>query len=220
MYTDGDYSQYKTIVLANGQFPESKFVQSHIDRWIQDDSYMLACCDGAVNSLKAYTNKLPDLVVGDLDSVAPVLKEELASRIIHIAEQDTNDLTKTISYLTKTLGKREILLLGASGKREDHMLGNLSLLCYYADWLDELAMLTDTGLFRLIKRDSSIEVGVGTQVSIFNFQQTPISLKGVHWPLENYILPYLYSGTLNRADEAVIHIETTNPILLFTAKSL
>lgn len=220
MYIDGDYSHYKTIVLANGQFPESKFVQSHIDRWIEDDSYMLACCDGAVNSLRAYTSKLPDLVVGDLDSVAPSLKEELSSRIIHIAEQDTNDLTKTISHLTKTLGKREILLLGASGKREDHMLGNLALLCHYADWLDELAMLTDTGLFRLIKRDSSLEVGVGTQVSVFNFTQSPISLRGVHWPLEKYVLPYLYSGTLNRADEAVIQVETRNPILVFTAKSL
>lgn len=216
-YTYTDIADYEAIVLANGAFPERSSSLSYIDAWAEQGRYTLACCDGAVNNLLAYTTKLPDVVVGDLDSISPTLRTQLGERIVHIAEQETNDLSKTISYLSKQLGYKRIILLGATGKREDHTLGNLSLLPSYADYLDELVLLTDTGYFRLVQEPCQMEVEKGCQLSFFNFAQTPLSVEGVHWPLDNYVLPYLWSGTLNRADEELISIITHSPILVFVS---
>ena len=207
-----------TLVLANGAFPTAPTPLSLIDSWSQGKAgYTLTCCDGAVNKLRRYTELLPDAVIGDLDSVSPALKDLLAGRIQHFLDQETNDLTKTFRYLHSQHGKQSITLLGASGGREDHLLANLDLLPTYAPLVDDLVMLTDEGYFLLITEPSKIEVLVGQQISIFNFQQTPISLSGVRWPLVDATLPALWCGSLNCAIEKEITVHTTVPILIYLA---
>ncbi len=208
----------RTIVLANGAFPTSALALGLIDAWAKgDEGFQLICCDGAVNKLQSYTKRLPDAVVGDLDSVSPKLKEELGDRLKQYPDQDTNDLTKAINYISKELGISSIILLGASGERDDHFLANIALLPTYANLLDELIMLTDEGAFYLIQEASTFEVVIGQQISVFNFAQTPLTLKGVHWALDKAILPELWCGTLNRADEEQISIDCPNPCLLYLA---
>ncbi len=205
----------RTIVLANGAFPTSSLALGLIDTWARGEAnFQLICCDGAVNKLQSYTKVLPDVVVGDLDSISPKLKEELGERLRQYPEQDTNDLTKTINYVRKDLG---VILLGASGERDDHFLANIALLPSYASLLDELIMLTDEGAFYLVQGESAFEVEIGQQISVFNFSQTPLTLRGVHWALDKAILPELWCGTLNRADEEQISIECANPCLLYLA---
>lgn len=218
-YKYEDITKYEAIVIANGSFPKRTEALSHIDRWIKNGEQTLACCDGAVNNLSLYTDKLPDVVIGDLDSISPNLKTKLAGRLIRISEQETNDLSKTIRYLSSELNKKRVILLGATGKRDDHTLGNLALLPCCAGLLDDLVLITETGYFRLIQEECTLEVKRGTQVSFFNFAQTPLTIEGVHWPLDNYTLPHLWSGTLNRADEDIIKIYTESPILVFVNQS-
>lgn len=206
-----------TIVLANGEFPTKGLALELIDSWVNSEAITLVCCDGAASKLQAYTDKLPDAVVGDLDSLGAELKEFLKGRTIHIPEQDTNDLTKTIRHVSLSMGLRSVALLGASGGREDHALGNLALLPSYASLVDELVMITDHGYFRLITEPSQIEVYMGQQVSVFSFDRSPLTLRGVHWPLESQSLPELWMGTLNRADEPVLYLEPTSPTLLYLA---
>ena len=78
-------------------------------------------------------------------------------------------------------------------------------------------MLTDEGYFILVSEPSEIEVIIGQQVSIFNFSQTPVSLTGVRWPLRGDVLPQLWSGSLNCAEEETIRVETHCPILIYLA---
>lgn len=210
----------KTLVLANGAFPQAPAPLSLIQRWIQGDAgYSLTCCDGAVNKLRLYTSVLPNAVIGDLDSVSPALKALLQGRIHHFPDQDTNDLTKTFRYLHKQYGQQAITLLGASGGREDHFLANMALLTNYADLVSELVMLTDEGYFLLITEPSTIEVLPEQQVSIFNFRQSPITLQGVRWPLQDYTLPQLWCGSLNCATSSQIQVGTSAPLLLYLANA-
>lgn len=208
----------RNLVLANGSFPQAPAPLSLIDRWCEGlEGYTLTCCDGGVNKLRAYTDKLPDAVVGDLDSVSPALKSLLQGRVHHIPEQETNDLTKTFTYIHRSRGRQTITLLGASGGREDHLLGNLSLLTSYAPLVSELVMLTDEGYFILITEPSEIEVLVGQQVSIFNFSQSPVTLQGVRWSLQDHTLPALWCGTLNCAIESLIQVSAADPVLIYLA---
>lgn len=208
----------KTLVLANGAFPQAPAPLRLIERWSQGEAgYRLICCDGAVNKLRQHTSVLPDAVIGDLDSVSPGLKALLQGRIHHFPDQDTNDLTKTFRYLHREQGAQAITLLGASGGREDHFLANLSLLPSYAELVSDLVMLTDEGYFLLITEPSRIAVLPGQQVSVFNFRQSPITLRGVRWPLEEHTLPQLWCGSLNCALGHEIELVTSSPILLFLA---
>ena len=208
----------RDLVLANGAFPTAPTPLALLDRWsLGQEGYTLTCCDGAVNKLRRYTSILPDAVVGDLDSVSPALRALLGDRVHRFPDQETNDLTKTMHFLHNTRGARAITLLGASGGREDHLLANLALLPTYATLTEELIMLTDEGYFILLSEPSEVEVTIGQQVSIFNFSQTPISLSGVRWPLRGDVLPQLWCGSMNCAEEETIRVETHSPILIYLA---
>ena len=72
----------------------------------------------------------PDLVVGDLDSIPASLLERFPNRLRKVDEQEDNDLTKAF-YAAMEFSPSCIHILGATGLREDHTLGNISLLARY-----------------------------------------------------------------------------------------
>ena len=117
------YEHYtpEAVILANGEYP------SHpLPLQMLENAEFVVCCDGAANEyiLRGHT---PDVIIGDGDSLSPEYKE-LFSPIVHqIADQETNDQTKAVHFLQKK-GFRRIAIVGATGKREDHTLGNISLL--------------------------------------------------------------------------------------------
>ena len=198
----------KRIVLANGAFPQAPLPLALIDRWVAGvEGYSLTCCDGGVNKLRQYTERLPDAVVRQL----------LADRTHHSPDQETNDLTKTMRYLHASYGPSAITLLGASGGREDHLLANLVLLPTYAPLVEELTMLTDEGYFLLITEPSLVEVEPGQQLSVFDFYRQPLTFRGVRWPLEAHTLLELSSGSLNCATAPEVYLEAERPLLLYVA---
>lgn len=207
----------EVMVLANGSFPTRGEALSLMESWRDGSlSCPLVCCDGAVNKLLEYTDRLPDVVVGDLDSILPIYKEQLRDRLHHVCEQDTNDLTKAMRYIHAHFGKCRVAILGASGGREDHALGILSLLPGYMPLCTELRMVTDHGIFLVLEDTHDIEVSVGQQLSVFSFVPQPLTMTGVHWPLIEATLPELWCGTLNRADAALVHVVAPQaPALLY-----
>ena len=104
---------FDAVILANGLFPTAEEPL----RLLREARYVV-CCDGAAcHWLQC------DAIVGDGDSVP----EELRNRLIQIDEQEDNDLTKATRYCLSK-GMRRIVYLGATGRREDHTLGNISLI--------------------------------------------------------------------------------------------
>ena len=102
------------VILANGAFPQKENALSYLRK-----ADRLVCCDGATNKAIAH-GLTPDFIVGDLDSLSPELKERFSDRIVHIAEQESNDLSKSFAFCLSK-GWKNIVILGASGEREDHL---------------------------------------------------------------------------------------------------
>ena len=111
---------FDAVVLANGDFPTASIPLN-----ILKGASYIACCDGAVIRLDK-CGLTPNVIVGDCDSIPASLKSKYSAILHRVEEQETNDLTKTITYLQST-GKKRIAIVGATGKREDHTLGNISL---------------------------------------------------------------------------------------------
>ena len=174
---------FDAVILANGDFPQAEIPLDLLSR-----APFVCVCDGAVNHYP-----LADAIVGDGDSVP----ENLRDRLIQIEEQEDNDLTKATRYCLSK-GMRRIAYLGATGQREDHTLGNISLIVRYVQEMGiEPLLATDYGWFVVAEGESTFESFKGQQVSIFNMSCNALSSEGLLW--QAYPYRQWWQGTLNES---------------------
>lgn len=182
----------KCIVVANGLFPS----RPELLQTLQEAEYVVAC-DGAVVNLELY--RQPDVIVGDLDSLSEEIRQRYDGRICHVSDQETNDLTKAIHYVREE-GFAEVLILGATGLREDHTLGNISLLLEYMPCFERVEMWSDFGCFTPVAKTTVFRSYPGQQVSLFSLHpHGAVSVRGLLYPIENRRLYSWWEATLNEA---------------------
>lgn len=78
--------------------------------------------DGAANLLIA-AGKVPDVVVGDLDSASPD-SLALVPRVLRMSEQETTDCDKLLMAVAND-GHEAVVLTNVEGDRPDHFLATL-----------------------------------------------------------------------------------------------
>lgn len=186
------------IVLADGNYPTHP-----IPLKMLAEAKMVVCCDGASNSYvaKGYS---PTVIIGDGDSINEDVRRRLGDRIITSADQETNDLSKAVTYL-HAQGKKKIAILGATGKRECHTLGNISLLFEYMHIGIEVCMFTDYCAIYPCRDDVHLASYPGQQISIINHTAVDMKSPSLRYPI--YDFKAWWQGTLNEciSDECHIH---------------
>ncbi len=189
----------KTIIIANGDFPKKQETLDMIT-----NANKIICCDGALKNI-INTGYIPDVIIGDLDSISSTDKEKYKEILIRNPNQNTNDLTKAVNYCIEN-NINNVIILGATGRREDHTLGNISLLVEYSKNID-VKMVSDFGVFTPFSKSVVIESFVGQQVSVFSFTHNlEITSEGLKYPLNKTKLQSLWVGTLNEAVQKNISI--------------
>lgn len=192
------------VVLANGDFPVHAVPLS-----LLENATHIVACDGAVAHLTAHDGHADIIAIGDGDSVP----DNLRDRLIQIDEQEDNDLTKATRYCLKQ-GWRRIAYLGATGKREDHTLGNISLIArYFLEMGVEPLLVTDYGWFVVAQGDTEFESFQGQQVSIFNVNCKHLVSEGLKW--QSYPYRQLWQGTLNEALYTVFRLHADGCYLVY-----
>lgn len=182
-----------TVILADGNFP----VHGIPLRYLMEARHIV-CSDGSAGSLFA-AGLEPEAIIGDLDSLDPGIAERFAGRLHKDSEQDTNDLTKAVRWCINKRYK-EIVILGATGKREDHTVGNISLLAEYAKEINVI-MVTDTGTITPLLKSSVVKSFPGQQVSVFSVDpETEITSAGLKYRLKDLKLKNWWVATLNEAE--------------------
>ena len=194
-----------TAILANGAFPSP----ASAARRLLESAERIVCCDGAADKLVEALQRPPDVVVGDMDS-----SKGSYSNVIHIPDEDTNDLTKAIEYCRKQAWP-DLAIFGATGLREDHSLGNI-----FRALDAQIPLYTDSGCFLPVADKATFHVTEGCAVSVFATDcETRVKSSGLVWPLDNVKFKNLYCATLNRAQSSVIELESTKPIMVFISGS-
>ena len=188
----------EAVILANGEYPAHE-----LPLRLLAEAQFVVCCDGAANEYIS-RGHTPDVIIGDGDSLLPEYKKRFSSIILQISDQETNDQTKAVHYL-QSKGIRKIAIVGATGKREDHTLGNISLLMEYMKSGMEVRTVTDYGTFIPVSDTQSFASHPGQQVSIINFGAEGLKGEGLFYPLSDF--SNWWQGTLNEAtaDEFTIH---------------
>ena len=184
---------FTTVILANGAFPTHDIPLGYIK-----NADRIICCDGSVGNLVDFGLE-PCAIVGDMDSLSGELADKYAARIFCDDNQETNDLTKAVNWCVGH-GFDNIAIIGATGKREDHTIGNISLLAEYNRYANVI-MITDTGIFKVYYEDAEIETFAGQSISIFSIAtDTEVTLRGLKYPLTKAKLSNWWMATLNEAE--------------------
>ena len=193
----------KVVILAAGDFPKKGGVA-----WrMLEGADAVVCCDSAGDAFRRRFSREPYAVVGDCDSIKGGF-----GNVVHVAEQETNDLEKAVRYC-RSKGWRSPVLLGATGRREDHTIGNV-----FRAMALGLEVVSDFGRFVPFCGRRSFAVRKGAAVSIFATDPaTRMSSKGLEWPIAGVEFRNLYCATLNRATGNRVTIESDRPALVYFA---
>ena len=197
------------VVVADGNFPVHEVPLDLLAK-----AEVIVCCDGSAEKV-VNAGYIPNVIVGDMDSLSEELKTRFADIIYEEKEQETNDLTKAVRWCWRS-GFTDIVIIGATGMREDHTIGNISLLAEYLGDI-KVRMVTDYGVFIPMKESCRVDCVTGQQVSIFSIgENTVITSEGLKYPLKERVLKNWWEATLNEAISNSFGIEFRGgPIIIF-----
>ena len=197
---------FDAVIVAGGEFPTAP---QPLD--ILHNAPYIVCCDGAADRYIA-TGRVPNAIVGDGDSISEVNRVRYAHLLNIVTEQESNDQTKAVRFLIEK-GKRRIAIVGATGRREDHTIGNISLLIEYTRAGCDVCSFTDHGVFIPCSGTTTHKCRKGQQVSIFSITAKDLSAEGLLYPI--YDFNNWWQGTLNECTGDEFTIKANGEYLLF-----
>lgn len=204
-----DYNKrYEAVILANGDYPTHP-----IPLQILHGARTVVCCDGGADRYIELGNT-PDIIIGDGDSLSDENRTRFADILHHNPDQETNDQTKAVEFLI-TQGVEEIAIVGATGRREDHTIGNIALLAEYLKRGVRICSYTDYGIFIPCNGNNTFECKNNTPISIFNISAHGLSATGLEYPL--YDFTAWWQGTLNRTTNEGFTISAEGEYIVFIA---
>lgn len=208
----------RVVIICDGNFPKTEY-----PRYLIRTADFIICCDGALmkflrNSKSIFGEaRLPDIVTGDMDTLSAAMQKKYADIIVKEDEQEHNDQTKAVRWALSNLdGIESICILGATGGRADHTIGNISLLMEYTRMFDlgdmNLEMVTDKETIFPITDSTEFDCGTGRQVSIFSPDNSlRIKSEGLAYPTEDVVFDNWWKATLNKATQDTVKLELNHP---------
>ena len=190
-------------ILAAGEFPKCGG-----RAWeILASASAVVCCDSAADAYRRRMRREPTAVVGDLDSLRGRFRN-----IVKVPCQETNDLEKAAAWC-RAQGYDRPVVLGATGFREDHTLGNVFRALNLG-----LEVVTNYGRFVPLEGRKAFSVEKGAAVSIFAPDSaTRMASRGLEWPLDGVEFKNLYCATLNRTTAKRIVLESDRRVYVYFA---
>lgn len=199
-------AEAQAVILAHGDYPTHP-----VPLGILRAATCLVCTDGAANACLA-EGRVPQAIVGDIDSLFPEYRDRYARLVQQESEQESNDLTKAVRFLQRQ-GLTRIAVLGATGKREDHTLANISLLISYLRQGVQAAAYTDHAVILPCQGSRSFACRPGQQVSVISLGAKGMRGEGLAYPLRDFT--EWWQGTLNQCTDTVFTVRAEGDYLVF-----
>ena len=207
----------KVVIISGGQI-EDGFARE----WLKENPYdMLIAADSGVDFL--YRNQIvPDLIVGDFDSAKTEVTEGLFGTDTCEAEvirlNPMKDDTDTEFAVREAARRRatEITILGGTGSRLDHVLGNMHLLGIgLSEKQISITLVDSHNRIRMLGVGQSLRIAkeeqFGKYVSVLPFTGTAsgVNMEGFAYELSDATLhPFCSLGVSNEiaGDAGVISV--------------
>lgn len=208
----------KAVIIAGGRI-DSAFCQLYKKKISPD---MQIAVDAGMRYFYEMQEK-PEYIIGDFDSVEKEIlayfeNQEDIQWIRLIPEKDDTDTEAAIRYAIKA-GCEEIHLLGATGSRLDHVLGNIQLLGIGLKENVQIFMADANNRIRMIDKGIQItkKEQYGKYVSLIPFSPMVkgVTLTGMKYALQAHdLVCYNSLGISNEIMEDVAEIRFLDGVLL------
>lgn len=203
----------KTVIISSGEIYDYSFC---ID--IVRSADRVICADGGTRHA-INMQLIPDVIIGDMDSSASQYIEYFGKKgvevIQYLPEKDKTDTHICIEFALAF--STEIILLGATGSRIDHMIANISLLKLGIERNIPISMIDNKNNIRLIKDSIRLTGRKGDIFSLIPFTEKVegICTKGAHYELLDAVMelgdPY---GVSNYFEGEAVDISITKGYML------
>ena len=207
----------KAVVFANADIEDYGFCEEYIK-----DAVIISCDGGMRHTMKL--GIVPDYIVGDFDSVKKEIGDYYRNETdVPIREfnpvKDASD-TEIAIRLAMTLGAGEILILGATGGRIDHLWANVqSLAIPFKAGINAVIMDRQNKIRLIGGGETHLKKGetYGPYFSVFPLGEEVFgfSIKGAKYPLTNHtLIPYDSLCVSNQFQEDEVTISFLNGIVI------
>lgn len=178
----------ENIIIVTGGMIREEFIKEIIASYCEK-TYIIGVDKGLeiIDSIEVK----PDLVIGDFDSAKEGIRGKYINSpgaIILNPEKDFTDTHVAVIEALK-LNPQSITIIGATGTRIDHLMGNISLLKLCLDKGVEAAIIDEHNKIRMIDRRLVIkkEKQYGKYISCIPFSDevSGIYLSGFKYGLDN-----------------------------------
>ena len=208
MLTKKDQSlDSSSVLIANGKKPKNKKIIE-----ILKNAKNVICVDNGYE-LASELNITPSVVIGDLDSV-DINKISKDILIIKDEDQNTNDLEKTLNYcLSKNI--RDIILVGATGERDDQNLATILVSLEYIEQLN-IEILSDLYSIEFVNGERDFEATPMREISLISMdKENIITTQGLKYNLEKSKLSSATHGISNYSIGKNFSISCLSPLIVF-----
>lgn len=201
MLEENQKKSKKILLFINGEPPKKIPDIKEFDKII--------CTDGAFHYLKekGFPLEKLDLITGDFDSYLIENQDFNKDKFIHTPDQNFTDFHKVLEIIVK-IGGKEISVYGASGREQDHFLGNLHTAYLFINQLN-IKFFDEYSSYFFINNEFELSGVHGKMISLMPFPVAEgIFTKGLHWELSGETLSLAEKvGTRNRADKDIISVK-------------
>lgn len=212
----------KNAVIVSGGNIDVDFALDFLKKIKRKEPFMIAADRGLEFFEK--TGLVPDAAVGDFDSLSiegqKFLDTLKNAEILRLKPEKDDSDTQSAACFAMDRGAESIFILGATGKRIDHLLANFGLLVLGAEKGAEIILVDPWNYMKLIRSGTILKKSeqFGKYVSFFSLDgDVPgLTLKGFKYPLNRHYLTASDSGLTvsNEIVEEEASIEFDKGILL------
>ena len=204
----------KFVIVSGGRNPSLNLLKEELL-----NSNSVICADSGANSLYEY-KIYPDYIIGDLDSIKEealaFFKNTNTEILQYPPEKDYTD-TEIAVDTAISLGAEEIVLLGCTGSRMDHLMGNLGMLLKCLRKNIVATIKDDNNLIMITDKSITLDGSSGTTFSLVAYFSDVynLTIRGAKYLLKDYFLKIGDPITIsNEFLEQKVNIEFTKGILL------
>lgn len=179
----------KIVIVSGGKHPTEEILKKYIDK----ESYII-CADSGADGLYKY-GYVPNVLLGDFDSIDKEVLNYYTNKKCNIAEYKAEkDFTDTEAAFNEALKcePSEIIFLGCTGSRLDHVLANFGLLSRCLSLNIKACLVDENNLITLHNKSFEVNGTFGDTFSLQSFGETVknLSILGAKYPLYNYDLSF------------------------------
>jgi thiamine pyrophosphokinase len=176
----------------------------------------VVAADGAANRLLAFGIQL-DCIVGDLDSLDPLLKESKIE-IVELKDQECTDCDKLLAFVRDRYPESDLQIAGLEGDRFDHVLASTFSIAKEAPNAG-LILRDGLGRFVVAGKEAKFTASPGGTVSLIPLMPCRgVAMSGVEWAPKQDLSPDGNISISNRATHSEIVVSLESGLALFISQ--